>query len=99
MRVLRWPSVIAEAEEALREAKSVVISLVGTGRGEKTREQVARVTADGGTLDDLDFSPREIIAAMIERGFPDAAISGQNGSGQPKKNHSGSRDEEWRSGP
>jgi len=63
------PSVIAEAEEALREAKSVVVSLVGTGEA-KTREQVARVTAEGGTLEDLDFSPREIIAAMIERGFP-----------------------------
>jgi site-specific recombinase XerD len=30
------------------------------------------VTADGGTLEDLDFSPREVIAAMIERGFPTA---------------------------
>jgi hypothetical protein len=28
------------------------------------------VTAAGGMLEDLDFSPREIIAAMIQRGFP-----------------------------
>src|SRR6266568_9200885 len=33
-------------------------------------EQIARVTAEGGSLEDLDFSPREIIAAMVERGFP-----------------------------
>jgi protein strawberry notch len=63
------PSVIAEAEAALEAGKSAVISLVGTGEA-KTREQVARVMAEGGNLEDLDFSPREIIAAMIERGFP-----------------------------
>ena len=65
------PSVIEEAEAALGNGKSVVISLVGTGEA-KTREQISRVTADGGTLEDLDFSPREVIAAMIERGFPTA---------------------------
>jgi hypothetical protein len=63
------PSVVAEAEAALAAGKSAVISLVGTGEA-KTREQVARVIAEGGNLEDLDFSPREIIAAMIERGFP-----------------------------
>ncbi len=63
------PSVVAEAEEALANSKSPVVSLVGTGEA-KTREQVARTTAEGGNLEDLDFSPREIIAAMIERGFP-----------------------------
>jgi predicted RNA methylase len=65
------PSVIEEAEAALGDGKSVVISMVGTGEA-KTREQISRVTADGGTLEDLDFSPREVIAAMIERGFPTA---------------------------
>jgi hypothetical protein len=63
------PSVIAEAEAALHAGKSVVISLVGTGEA-KTREQIARLPAEGGSLEDLDFSPREIIAALIERGFP-----------------------------
>jgi len=63
------PSVIAETEAALSEAKSVVISLVGTGEA-RTREQVARAAAAGGMLEDLDFSPREVIAAMVERGFP-----------------------------
>src|SRR6266700_5174037 len=63
------PSAIEETETSLAAGKSVVISLVGTGEA-KTREQIARLTAEGGSLEDLDFSPREIIAAMIERGFP-----------------------------
>jgi hypothetical protein len=63
------PSVIAETEEALSEGKSAVISLIGTGEA-RTREQVARAAAAGGQLEDLDFSPREVIGAMIERGFP-----------------------------
>jgi hypothetical protein len=63
------PSVIAETEAALSEGKSIVISLVGTGEA-RTREQVAKATANGGMLEDLDFSPREVIAAMVDRGFP-----------------------------
>ncbi|HSS21190.1 MAG TPA: strawberry notch family protein [Pyrinomonadaceae bacterium] len=63
------PSVIAETEAALSEGKSVVISLVGTGEA-RTKEQVAKATANGAMLEDLDFSPREVIAAMVDRGFP-----------------------------
>ncbi len=63
------PSVIAETEAALSEGKSVVISLVGTGEA-RTKEQVAKATANGGMLEDLDFSPREVVAAMVDRGFP-----------------------------
>ncbi len=63
------PAVIEEVEAALAQVKSAVISLVGTGEA-KTKEQISRVVADGGALEDLDFSPREVLAAMIERGFP-----------------------------
>ena len=63
------PSVIAETEAALSDGKSIVISLVGTGEA-RTKEQVAKATANGGMLEDLDFSPREVIAAMVDRGFP-----------------------------
>ena len=62
-------AVLAEAECALQQDKSVVISLVGTGEA-RTREQIARILAEGGSLEDLDFSPREIIAFMIDRAFP-----------------------------
>jgi hypothetical protein len=61
--------VIAETETALSEGKSVVISLVGTGEA-RTRAKVAKATANGGMLEDLDFSPREVIAAMVDRAFP-----------------------------
>ncbi|HKR15311.1 MAG TPA: strawberry notch C-terminal domain-containing protein [Pyrinomonadaceae bacterium] len=63
------PSVIAETEAALLQEKSIVISLVGTGEA-RTREQVAKAAANGGVLEDLDFSPRELIAAMVDRAFP-----------------------------
>ena len=63
------PSVIAETEAALSDGKSIVISLVGTGEA-RTRVQVAKATAAGGLLEDLDFSPREVIAAMVDRAFP-----------------------------
>jgi hypothetical protein len=63
------PSVIAETEAALSEGESVVISLVGTGEA-RTKEQVAKATANGGMLEDLDFSPREVIGAMVDRAFP-----------------------------
>lgn len=63
------PSVIAETEAALIQEKSVVISLVGTGEA-RTREQVAKAAANGGMLEDLDFTPRELIAAMVDRAFP-----------------------------
>jgi len=32
-------------------------------------------------LEDLDFSPREVIAAMIERGFPTALYRDEDGQG------------------
>jgi predicted RNA methylase len=63
------PSVIAETEAALSQGKSVVMSLVGTGEA-RTKEQVAKATGNGGMLEDLDFSPREVIAAMVDRAFP-----------------------------
>src|SRR5262249_17736497 len=62
-------TVIEETQKALDEGKSVVISLVGTGEA-RTREQVARAMASNGNLEDLDFSPREVIANMVDRGFP-----------------------------
>ncbi|HEY6803753.1 MAG TPA: hypothetical protein VI306_09260 [Pyrinomonadaceae bacterium] len=44
------PSLIAETEAALSDAKSVVISLVGTGEA-RTGEQVAKATANGAMLE------------------------------------------------
>jgi len=60
----------------LSAGKSVVISLVGTGEA-RTREQVARATAAGGLLEDLDFSPREVIRRDGRAWIPDHALPGQ----------------------
>lgn len=64
------PACIDEAQKALDAGESVVISLVSTGEA-RTRDQVAKAVAGGdGTLEDLDFSCREVIAQMVDRGFP-----------------------------
>ncbi len=65
----KTPTVIAETKRALAGGKSVVISLIGTGEA-RTQDKVGRALEAGATLEDLDFTPREIIAQMIERGFP-----------------------------
>jgi hypothetical protein len=63
------PGCIKEAERALAADESVVISLINTGEA-RTRDQVAKAVASGNSLEDLDFSPREVIAQMVENGFP-----------------------------
>lgn len=65
------PTIVKEIERALADGKSVVASLVSTGEA-RTREKVAQAVASGDSLEDLDFTPREVIAGMIERGFPTA---------------------------
>ena len=56
------PSVLAEAETALCNDKSGVISLVGTGEA-RTRDQVAKTTADGGNLEELASLPGRSLLA------------------------------------
>lgn len=66
---IKVPTAIKEIEAALADGKSVVCSLVNTGEA-RTVDKVARSLSEGQSLEDLDFTPREIIAGMIERGFP-----------------------------
>ena len=68
---IKVPTILKEAERYLADDHSVVISLIGTGEA-RTRDLVGRALADGALLEDLDFTPREVIAQMIERGFPTA---------------------------
>lgn len=63
------PSLIAEVEKELAAGHACVISLIGTGES-KTKEQISKQTASGGNIEDLDFSPREMICGMVDRGFP-----------------------------
>lgn len=63
------PTVIHQTEKALAEGKSVVIGLIGTGES-RTKEQVTKALSVGGDLEDLDFSPREFVANLVDKAFP-----------------------------
>ena len=49
--------------------ESVVISIIGTGEA-KSKVLVAQAAAEGGRLEDLDFSPRATLCSLVERAFP-----------------------------
>lgn len=66
---IKAPTVIAETERALDEGKSVVVSLINTAEAQ-TQRQVSKSQAEGTDLEDLDFSPRLILAQMIDNCFP-----------------------------
>lgn len=51
------------------KGQSIIISLINTGES-RTKSQVARAASDGLDLEDLDFSPREIIAHYVDAAFP-----------------------------
>lgn len=63
------PTVIAAAERALAEGRSPIFSLIGTGEA-RTKEQIALAVADGTDLEDLDFTPREVIAEAVMSCLP-----------------------------
>jgi hypothetical protein len=63
------PALIEEVEREIEAGHACVVSLIGTGES-KTKEQVTKATAAGGHIEDLDFSPREMICGMVDRGFP-----------------------------
>jgi P-loop containing NTP hydrolase pore-1/C-terminal domain on Strawberry notch homologue len=69
LTAVKVPSLIAVSEQALGEGKSVVIGLIGTGES-RTVQKVARAVAEGADLDELDFTPREVIYDLVNRGFP-----------------------------
>ncbi len=63
------PECIRQIEAALKRDESVVISIIGTAEA-KTKVLVAQAAAEGGRLEDLDFSPRATLCALVERAFP-----------------------------
>jgi len=66
---LKIPTLIKETEQALADGKAVIISLVGTGEA-RTIEKVAEAVAADVSLDDLDFTPRQVICELVRRAFP-----------------------------
>ena len=63
------PECIRQIEAALMRDESVVISIIGTAEA-KSKVLVAKAAAEGGRLEDLDFSPRATLCSLVERAFP-----------------------------
>ena len=63
------PGCIRQIEAALERDESVVISIIGTAEA-KSKVLVAKAAAEGGRLEDLDFSPRATLCGLVERAFP-----------------------------
>ena len=63
------PECIKQIEASLKRDESVVVSIIGTAEA-KSKVLVARAAAHGERLEDLDFSPRGTLCALVERAFP-----------------------------
>ena len=63
------PECIKQIEAALKREESVVVSIIGTAES-KSKALVAQAAAEGNRLEDLDFSPRAVLCALVERAFP-----------------------------
>src|SRR5258706_3630785 len=66
---MKMPTVIAEVEDALKNGESAIVTIKGTAES-KTAEQVWKAGAEGKGLEELDFTPRETIAQMVDKAFP-----------------------------
>lgn len=64
----KLPTVIADIERRLGQDCSVVIQLTNTN--EAAQEKALSRLGDGGDLDDLDMSPKEMLLDYLERCFP-----------------------------
>jgi len=69
LTAFKMPTVLKRAEQELKDGNSVVIGLIGTGESQATKK-AAQVVAEGGSLDEVDFSPREVIAQYLQKSFP-----------------------------
>jgi len=63
------PSVIKSIRKDLDAGKSVVIQIVNTNEAE-TNRQLAAAKESGGSLDDLDITPREALLSFLRNSFP-----------------------------
>lgn len=69
LTAIKVPTAIKEIQQALADDKAVIISLIGTGEA-RTTDLITKSIADNSSLDDIDFSPRETIAHLVEKSFP-----------------------------
>lgn len=66
---MSMPSVIADMKKELAAGKSCVLQIVNTNQAEADR-QIASIKADGGSLDDMDLTPRGTLIGYLENCYP-----------------------------
>ncbi len=66
---IKVPTAIAEIEKALADNASVVISVMTTGEAQQNR-LLQKVRENGGELEDIDWTPREVLDRLIMDVFP-----------------------------
>lgn len=79
---LKIPTAVKVIEDCIAKDKSVVISIINTLES-RTSEKVAQVISEMRDLEDVDFTPREVIVNLLEKCFPTQQfedIEGDNGS-------------------
>lgn len=66
---MQTPAIIDRAQREITNGNAVVFQLVNTN--EATQERLAKsAEADGEPIEELDFSPRQILIEFIKNGFP-----------------------------
>lgn len=66
---MSMPSVIADMRKELAAGHSCVLQVVNTNEAQQNK-QLAAVKAEGGSLDDLDLTPRESLIGYLRTSFP-----------------------------
>ena len=66
---LQMPSVLEDIKKQVADGNSVVLQLVNTNEASQNRE-AAKKQAEGGTLDEVDLTPREMLMRYLEKSFP-----------------------------
>jgi len=73
LTAFQTPAVIDHMREQMDAGHAVVVQLVNTNEAAQERI-VAAASADGTALEDLDFTPRQMLMDYVRNGFPVAAF-------------------------
>lgn len=69
LTAMQMPSVIADIKTRLANGEAIVLQLTNTNEASQNRA-MANLEESGGTLEDLDLTPRDILMQFIENSFP-----------------------------
>lgn len=71
LTAMKVPTLFRVVDDALAADRSVVISVLGTGAAATDRALSKMLSEEeGGSLDDLDVSPADILRQFVERSYP-----------------------------